>query len=99
MYAICFNATLVIIIIISIIMLTILILFTGPRQLSKYINHTYLQIIKGGSARLSSKSEIKKNKQQISQFWIPIPIGNFPKKISREDFPKFFLPHLPKKLS
>ena len=70
MYAICFNATLVIIIIIiSIILLTILILFTGPRQLSKYINHTYLQIIKGGSARLSSKSEIrKKNKQQISQF-------------------------------
>ena len=46
MYAICFNPTVIICII----------LFTGPRQLSKYINHIYLQIIKAGSAKLSSKS-------------------------------------------
>ena len=47
MHAICFNPT----VIISII------LFTGPMQHSKYMNHIYLQIIKAGSAKLSSKSE------------------------------------------
>ena len=53
MYAICFNPT----VIISII------LFTGPMQHSKYMSHIYLQIIKAGSAKLFSKSERrKKNK-------------------------------------
>ena len=51
MYAICFNPTVIICII----------LFTGPRQLSKYINDIYLQIIKAGSAKLSSKSKKRKN--------------------------------------
>ena len=56
MYAVCFDATLTIITVI---------LFTGRGQLFKYINPTYLQIIKAGGARLSSKSE-KRNKYKLS---------------------------------
>ena len=62
MYALFYNATLIIINII---------LFTGTRQLSKYTNNTYLQITMAGGARFASDSEKKKeeqNKVKIRKF-------------------------------